>query len=199
MVFGTEGLRFEKWSIADAKPVEMRELVVRRDCWEHEFSPDGKFLACVDYGLGLNVLETQTGKKVWEKKDFHYLSYWEYFVWVMAGVQRESSSKLDAFFHLRFSPDSRYLIATRSNKFRFKMKVDVMTVEETEDALVALDLTTLKPLSTGGDLKKATRRRSYFSVLTRYLGPCHRVLRTPGSSHFRKARGSQNSHWHAMR
>ena len=170
VVFGTEGLRFEKWNIADGKPVEIRELVVRRDCWEHELSPDGKFLACVDYGLGLNVLETQTGKKVFEKKDFHTLSYWEYFGWVMAGVQRESSSKLEPFFHLRFSPDSRYLIATRSNKFRFKMKIDVMTVDETEDALVALDLTTLKPLSTGGDLKKATRRPFIFLSGDKILG-----------------------------
>ena len=70
-MFGTEGLRFEKWSIADAKPVEVRELVVRRDCWEHEFSPDGKYLACVDRAQGLNILETQTGKKVWEKKEFY--------------------------------------------------------------------------------------------------------------------------------
>jgi hypothetical protein len=36
VVFGTEGLRFEKWSVADGKPVEVRELVVRRDCWEHD-------------------------------------------------------------------------------------------------------------------------------------------------------------------
>ncbi|HKY44845.1 MAG TPA: M48 family metalloprotease [Pyrinomonadaceae bacterium] len=170
VVFGTDGLRFEKWNIADAKPVEIRELVVRRDCWEHELSPDGKFLACVDYGLGLNVLETETGKKVWEKKDFHQLSFWEYFGWVLAGVQREPSSRLEAFFHLRFSPDSRYLIATRSNKFRYRYTFDMMTVDETEDALVALDLTTLKPLSTGGDLKKATRRPFIFLSADKILG-----------------------------
>ena len=179
VVFGTEGLRFEKWSIADAKPVEIRELVVRRDCWEHEFSPDGKFLACVDYGLGLNILETQSGKKVWEKKDFGYLTFWEYFAWVAAGVQREAS-RLDTFFHLRFSPDSRYLIATRSNKFRFRFKIDVMTVDETEDALIALDLTTLKPLSTGGDLKKATRRPFIFLSGDKILGTMPSSLEDSG-------------------
>ena len=170
VVFGTDGLRFEKWSVADAKPVELRELVVRRDCWEHEFSPDGKYLACVDYGLGLNILDTQSGKKVWEKKDFSSMSFWEYFAWVAAESKQDGSSRLNTFFHLRFSPDSRYLIATRSNRFRFRFKVDVMTVGETEDALVALDLTTLKPVSTGGDLKKATRRPFIFLSADKILG-----------------------------
>lgn len=170
VVFGTDGLRFEKWSIADAKPVEIRELVVRRDCWEHEFSPDGKYLACVDYGLDLNILETQTGKKVWEKKDFSYMSFWEYFAWVTMESRLDASSRLQTFFHLRFSPDSRYLIATRSNKFRFRFRIDVMTVDETDDALIALDLTTLKPVTTGGDLKKATRRPFIFLSADKILG-----------------------------
>ncbi|HEX7330207.1 MAG TPA: M48 family metalloprotease [Pyrinomonadaceae bacterium] len=158
VVFGTEGLRFEKWSIADAKPVEVRELVVRRDCWEHEFSPDGKFLACVDRDQGLNVLETQTGKKVWEKKEFYRLTFIEYFFWITAEAE-DRSRKL---FNLEFSPDSRYLIASRSNQGRFKFKYNAMTVDETENTLLALDLSTLKPVSTGGDLKNATRRSFIF-------------------------------------
>ena len=170
VVFGTEGLRFEKWSIADTKAVEIRELVVRRDCWEHEFSPDGKFLACVDYGLGLNLLETQSGKRVWEKKDFGSLSVWEYFAWVAATGKQDSSSRLNTFFHLRFSPDSRYLVATRSNKFRFRFRFNMLTAAETEDQLVALDLSTLKPLSTGGDLKKVTRRPFIFLSSDKILG-----------------------------
>ena len=113
VVFGTEGLRFEKWSIADGAPVEVRELVVRNDCWEHEYSPDGKYLACVDYGLGLNVLETQTGKRIWQKKEFATLNFLEFFSWIAAEVRGEDNSDLNKFFHLRFSPDSRYLAASR--------------------------------------------------------------------------------------
>jgi hypothetical protein len=162
VVFGTDGLRFEKWSVADAKPVEIRELVVRRDCWEHEFSPDGKYLACVDYELGLNVLETQTGKRVWQKKEFSALSFLELIAWIGAAAREDEPSNLNRFFHLQFSTDSRYLVATRSNKFRFRLRIDGLTFDETEDALLALDLSTLKPLSTGGDLKKATRRPFIF-------------------------------------
>jgi len=162
VVFGTEGLRFEKWSIADAKPVEVRELVVRRDCWEHEFSPDGKYLACVDYELGLNVLETQSGKRVWEKKEFSTLNVLEYIGWIGAEAEPDDYSKYNNFFNLEFSPDSRYLLASRSNKFRFRFIINAMTADQTEDSLLALDLSTLKPVSTGGDLKKATRRPFIF-------------------------------------
>jgi WD40 repeat protein len=171
VVFGTEGLRFEKWSIPEAKPVEIRELVVRRDCWEHEFSPDGKYLACVDYSLGLNVLETQTGKRVFQKKEFASLNFFEFIAWIAAlSRDDDDSSHRNTFFHLQFSPDSRYVVATRSNKFRFRFTIDAMAVDQTEDAMLALDLSTFKPVSTGGDLKKATRRPFIFLSPDKILG-----------------------------
>ena len=170
VVVGTDDMRFEKWSVGEAKPVEIRELVVRRDCWEHEFSPDGKYLACVDYGLGLNVLETQTGKKVWEKKDFGYLNFFELLAWIRSVRDSDETSHLNRFFHLQFSTDSRYLAATRSNKFRYRVVILGMRMDETEDTLVALDLSTLKQLSTGGDLKRATRRPFIFLGPDKILG-----------------------------
>ena len=155
VMFGTESLRFEKWSIADAKPVEVRDLVVRRDCWEQEFSPDGKYLACVDYNLGLSVLETQTGKRVFQKKEFATLNIFELLMWIVDRVDEDDSSHDNEFFSLQFSPDSHYLVAARSNKFRFRMFIDSVAIGQT-DAL-ALDLSTGKPISASGDLKKATR------------------------------------------
>lgn len=168
VVFGTNGMRFEKWNIADAKPVEIRELVVRRDCWEHEFSPDGKYLACVDHGLNLNVLDTQTGKRIWEKEDFYQLSYWELMGWMWSGA--EDDDRLGKFFNLRFSPDSRYLVATRSNRYRFRFTFNYATEDKTEDTVLAVDLTTLKPVSTGGELKKVTRRPFIFVAPDKILG-----------------------------
>jgi len=170
VVFGTEGLRFEKWSVAEAKPVEIRELVVRRDCWEHEFSPDGKYLACIDYGLGLNVLETQTGKRVWQKKEFYSLNFFELIAWIRAEVEDIEHASFNKFFHLQFSPDSHYLVATRSNKFRFRFTINMVTADKTEDTVLALDLSTLKPVSTGGDMKKITRRPFIFVAPDKILG-----------------------------
>lgn len=155
VVFGTDSLRFEKWSIPEAKPVEIRELVVRRDCMEQQFSPDGKYLACVDYNLGLTVLETQTGKRVFQKKEFATLNVFEILFWIVGRVGDDDAVHHNAFFNLQFSPDSHYLLAGRSNKFRFRILIDSVAVGET-DAL-AVDLSTGKAISSSGDLKKATR------------------------------------------
>jgi WD40 repeat protein len=167
IVFGTESLRFEKWSIADAKPVEVRELVVRRDCMEQEFSPDGKYLACVDYNLGLNVLETQTGKRIFQKKEFATLNPLELLMWIVGTVGDDDAAHQNAFFNLQFSPDSHYLLAGRSNKFRFRILIDNVAIGET-DAL-ALDLSTGKPISASGDLKKATKGSYIFLAPDKFL------------------------------
>lgn len=181
VVFGTDGLRFEKWDIADAKPVEVRELVVRRDCWEHEFSPDGKYLACVDYSLGLNVVETQTGKRVWQKKEFYQLTVFELWAWLYSSDdEKESLVNTKKFFHLRFSPDSRYLVATRSNKFRFRFTYNQLAVDKSEDTVLALDLSTFKPVSTGGELKKVTRKPFVFVAPDKILGMTPTTLEDAG-------------------
>jgi hypothetical protein len=46
----------------------------------------------------------------------------------------------------------------------------MMTADQTEDTLLALDLSTLKPVSAGGDLKKATRRPFIFIAPDKILG-----------------------------
>jgi WD40 repeat protein len=173
VMFGTDSLRFEKWSIADGKPVEIRELVVRRDCWEQKFSPDGKYLACVDYNLGLNVLETQTGKRVFQKKEFAVLNAFEWLFWII-GRSDDDASHHNALFNLQFSPDSRYLLAGRSNQFRFRIVIDSRAIGEF-DAL-ALDLTTGKPISSSADLKKATKGSFIF------LGPDKILATVPPNS-----------------
>lgn len=178
VVFGTEGLRYEKWSIAERKPVEVRELVIRRDCWEHEFSPDGKYLACIDRATNLNVLETQTGNRVWQKEDFYRLSFWEYFIWI-AATSKEGTDNA-RFFNIEFSPDSRFLAVSRTHKFRFRYRINAMTVAESENTLLALDLTTFKPVSVGGDLKKISRRPFLFLDSNRILGMSNTKLADAG-------------------
>ena len=168
VMFGTESLRFEKWSIAEAKPVELRELVIRRDCWEQQFSPDGKFLACVDYDLGLSVIETETGKRIFQKKEFAKLNVFELIMWIaLSSDDDDDSSHQNTFFNLQFSPDSHYLLAGRSNKYRFRIFIDSMAVGET-DAL-ALDISTRKQISPSSDLKKATKSSFIFLSPTKIL------------------------------
>ncbi len=162
VMFGTDSMRFEKWSIADAKPVEVRELVVRQECWEQQYSPDGKYLACVDFDLGLNVLDTQTGKRIFQKKQFGKLTAFEFLMWIIDRIGDDDASHRNLLFNLQFSPDSRYLIATRSANFRVTLMIDSRAIDAADPSLVALDLSTLKPVPLSGDLKKATRRSFIF-------------------------------------
>jgi peptidase M48-like protein len=166
VVFGTENLRYEKWDIAQKKPVQVRELVVRRDCWEHAFSPDGNFLVCFDHGLNLNVINTQTGQKVFEKKDFYRLTLFEYWFWLAAGDEAGTRR----FFNIEFSPDSKVLLIARNNKHRMRFSIDFETVDSSDDTVLALDTTTMKPVKTGGDLKRVTRRPFVFIDSNRVLG-----------------------------
>ncbi len=167
IVFGTENLRMEKWSIAEQKPVSIRELVVRRDCWESEYSPDGNYLACVTYDLSLNVLETQTGKKVFERKNFYELSFFEVISWLGASVRGDAQRQ--KFFNLEFSPDSRTLVVTRAISFRFQLFINGLSTERSQDAVLALDLQTLKPIGVSGELKKLTRTPFLFLDSNRVL------------------------------
>lgn len=168
VVFTTENLRYEKWNIAERKPVEVRELVLRRDCWEHKLSPDGNYLACVDTSTTINVLETRTGKRVWEKKEFAPLAAFEFFFW-LATTKGDADGQTN-FFRIEFSPDSRYVMFSRSDRFRFRFIVGVMTAASTESRALALDLTTLKPADVGGDLKKIASHPYVFLNAGEVLG-----------------------------
>jgi WD40 repeat protein len=182
VTFGTENLRHEKWSVAEKKPVQVRELVVRRDCWEHGFSPDGNYLVCFDLGLNLNVIDTRTGKRVWEKKEFYRLTFFELFSWLTSANEDRGGSR-DRFFHIEFSPDSRYVAVARTNQSRISFKSSWASVES-EDTLLGLDLNTLKPLNTGGELKSVTKRPFVFLDSSRILGMASSKLNESGTFSF---------------
>ncbi|HEX5734476.1 MAG TPA: M48 family metalloprotease [Blastocatellia bacterium] len=167
VVFTTETLRYEKWSVADRKPVEVRELVLRGDCWEHKLSPDGNYLACVDTSTSVNILDTRTGKKVWEKKEFYTLNIFEYYSWL--GSSRGRDDQVN-FFRIEFSPDSRFVMFSRSNLFRLRIRMDALTAISSRNTALALDLTSLKPTEIGGDLKKLAARSYIFLDSERVLG-----------------------------
>lgn len=169
VVFGTENLRFEKWSVPERKPVQIRELVVRRDCWEHGFSPDGNYLACFDFSLNLNIIDIRTGTRVWQKKEFYHLTFWEFFSWIAAEAIQERDHRAK-FFNIVFSPDSKYVVVSRTNRFRYSFRIDGLVADESESTVLALDLNSLKPVGIGGDLKKMTHRDFVFLDANRILG-----------------------------
>jgi WD40 repeat protein len=169
IVLTTESRRFERWSVAERKPIEVRELVTRGGCWEHGLSPDGNYLACVSTSAAASLLDTRTGQKVWEKKDFYRLDFFEYIMW-LAATKGEDSGDETGFFRIQFTPDSRYVVLSRSERFRFRFSWDGMTAAASENTALALDLPTLKQVDLGGDLKKIAARPYVFLDGGRLLG-----------------------------
>lgn len=145
VVFTTSNLRYERWSVAEQKPIEAREMVVRGDCQEHELSPDGNYLACVDSRLSITLIDTKTGDKVWEKKEFYQLSFSEYFVFFVMDLNDAEDTGL---FRIEFSPDSRYVMYSRSATY----------LAAYYGTAVALDIPSLKTVGVDGDLKLIASR-----------------------------------------
>ena len=178
VVFVTNNLRFERWDIAQKKAVEARELVLRRDCFEHELSPDGNYLACVDTAATAKIVETKTGKKLWEKQKFYELSPFEYITWIVS--ERRENDFDTGFFRIKFSPDSHYVLFSRSNKFRFRFSIDGLTADRSENSALALDMTSMKPVNVGGDIKKIAARPYDFVDNEHILGSPEAKLEAGG-------------------
>jgi len=177
VVFTTKTLRYEKWSVAERKSVEARELVLRRDCWEHKLSPDGNYLACVDTSTSVNILDTRTGKKIWEKKDFYQLTYLELLSWLASSSDGDDQVK---FFRIEFSPDSHFVMFSRTNLFRFSFRLGPPITPVSEETVLALDLTTLKTAGVGADVKMISARPYIFLDSERIIGMPTRKLEDAG-------------------
>ena len=179
IVFTTNNLRFERWDLARKVAVEARELVLRRDCWEYGLSPDGRYLACIDTATTLKIIDTKTGKKVWEKEKFYPLTHFEYFIWLFS-PSRSGSEFNTGLFRVGFSPDSRYVMFSRSNKHRYRVRIDMMTVDGSENTALALDLASMKPIDIGGDVKKIASRSYVFLDSQRIVGMTEGKLEAGG-------------------
>ena len=81
----------ERWNIAGATRVDMKETRLRK-CESSGLSPDSRFLACVDSGGTLRVIDVDSGETVFEKRKFSSIG------------DRGSAD-------LNFSPDGRYIAA----------------------------------------------------------------------------------------
>ena len=65
---------------------------------------------------------------------------------------------------------------SRSEKYRFSFRINGLAIAKSENAALALDLTTLRPADLGGDLKKVAARPYIFLDPERILGsPSHKV------------------------
>jgi Peptidase family M48 len=134
VVFYTNGLRVEKWSIADEKQTFVHEMVILGGCWQTLLSPDGKYLACLDGEWNLSVYDVASDASVFQKK--------QEFQWVVGSIDRFllqigrlAGITEPEWVHMGYSPDARYLVVAKKSK------------------AVAVDLTTRSEIAMPGGLK----------------------------------------------
>jgi Peptidase family M48 len=113
IIFYSDNLRVERWSISEAQRIDVKEVVLLKGCLQTQLSPDGKLLACLDPDFNLNLLRVETGETVWSKKEFYTPSYYEALgIFTQLQLRSDDSSDLNlGVAIMRFSPDGRYFVA----------------------------------------------------------------------------------------
>jgi WD40 repeat protein len=70
ILFVTEGLRVEEWSIDDQERTSVHEMTVPEGCLQSTLSHDGKLLGCVNRNLDLSLIEVESGNTILTKKAY---------------------------------------------------------------------------------------------------------------------------------
>jgi WD40 repeat protein/predicted SprT family Zn-dependent metalloprotease len=161
IVFYTDNLRVESWSVAEKKMSEAKEVVIRRGCLQTALSPDGKFLACASPSYDLKLLEVASGKIVFQKEAFFEPSILQ-FLLLLERLSNRRSENDDAglnWINMKFSPDGRYFVAGHGGRdFR-----QVIIAE-------AFDMTTLTKVSLPDSIRKFIAGGFTFAGNDRLIG-----------------------------
>ena len=113
IVFYTDNLRVERWSVAEEKMLSVKEVIMRKGCLQTALSPDGNFLACLNTDFDLDLLDVASDQSVMHKKEFFAPNFSEY-VWMLSALYNRGSSSSALGLHLlemSFSPDGHYFVA----------------------------------------------------------------------------------------
>ncbi len=76
MVFTTQGLHTEEWSIEQKKMLHVHEPLAKSPCLMAKLSPDGRTVVCVSwnsesYWMDLLLLDSESGQVLSHKKNFY--------------------------------------------------------------------------------------------------------------------------------
>jgi len=108
IVFYTDNLRVERWSVSQAQRIDVKEVVVLKGCLQTELSPDGKLLACLGPEFDLSLIKVDTGEVGWRKKEFYAPNWYQYLSILHELYSRDSTDLNIGLIHMKFSPDGRY-------------------------------------------------------------------------------------------
>jgi WD40 repeat protein len=102
IVFNTQDLRIEKWSVSEESRTNLYEVAVNKECINAKLSPDVKHIACLDTEQKLTMFNVDDGNIVFQKS-FSNLTpvVVKRLIFALQGYRSD---------HLEFSPDGRYFI-----------------------------------------------------------------------------------------
>jgi WD40 repeat protein len=121
VVFHDDKLRVEQWSVASAKRISVKELVVFDGCTQTLLTQDGKTLMCAKlsshYGslrVGIKLIDVESGKSFFEIPNYYEPGYYD----EAGGLQALASNFLGGYniVNVAASPGGRYLIMSAGIK-----------------------------------------------------------------------------------
>ena len=167
IVFSTENLRVEAWSVAEAKQRSVKEMYVRDRCLQSALSPDGKALGCLESDFELTLFDVASGAQIMQKKSFYKPNFFDLFrLQLLSLLGEEFGSDLEFdFVSMNFSPDARYFVAGQRN-----IEFTALGTFAAEVNTVAVDLTNNSNVPLKGLLKKLVSGKFTFTGTDRIVG-----------------------------
>ena len=149
IVFYTDNLRVERWSLAERKLIEAKEIVVPNGCLQSRLSPDGNFLACLTPKFDLNVINVSTGQPVIQRNEFYAPDYYSYLgiFWILMARDNAGADLGINVMKMEFSPDGKYFVFGYYGPIAFKSNRYDSKVE-------AYDMSSLAKVSLPDEIKK---------------------------------------------
>jgi peptidase M48-like protein len=113
IVFSTDNLRVERWSIADEKLIDAREVVLLKGCLQTSLASTGSLVACLTPNYDLLVLDSATSQPIITRKGFFRPTAYHITLMLEALANRryENGDVGIPLINMGFSPDGRYLVA----------------------------------------------------------------------------------------
>ncbi len=177
VVVYNSNLHVERWNISSAAKEDVREVVTTtRTCFQAQVSSDGKYVGCYDNKLDLSIYDVATNELLFRKEKFYQpQSFFEYLMFILSIRAGLELNILD----MQFSPDNRHFVAARSDKHRFGIRIDAVSVGFDKVA-IAVDTSTWKSISLGANVKSLLSGGATFLSPSALVGEYYRDLDKSG-------------------
>jgi WD40 repeat protein len=113
ILFYTDNLRVERWSVGEQKMLSAKEVVIRKGCLQTALSPEGRYIACLTPDFSLSMFDVATGQSMLQRKEFFEPNFYQLLALIgkLANRRSEDGDAGLKWINMGFSPDGRYFAA----------------------------------------------------------------------------------------